>query len=432
MDILFIAPAFQPYCAVAATRPAACARYLISQGHSVRILAARNTRYRPMTDPGIDPSLITYVDMWHPQDVAAKLMRPFKRRRKSDVQTSGRSVGGSPAPIPKVSPLKAAFYDAFDYTFNYPDSYMGWIKNAKRAGAGLINDRRPDVIFSSGPPHSANVVAAALTEQFDVPWVAEYRDLWMDHPYHVPGAIRRFFEERLEMRTVSKANALVAVSEDACANMRARFHKECTLSYNGFDPALFDKTATPQPLDPKKLTIVYAGSFYVRTRTPEPLFAALKALNASPDEIEVRCYSSTAGIVRSLAESYGLEAFVKVFPSIPNEEVLAIQRQADVLLLMRWDDPREEGVIPGKVFEYIGADRPILSIGRTTGEVAALLEGRADTQLVSDTNEICRVLRTWLEQRKSGRLPDVGWDKRDIFTRARQFEKVERALLSVV
>lgn len=430
MNILFIAPAFQPYCAIAATRPAAFARFLMDRGHTVRVLAAHNTRYESLTQPGIDRSCMSYVDMWHAQDVAAKLVKPVKKLWPAP--PAARSVDPSEvsgsAP-PKISPMKEALYDSFDYLFNYPDSYMGWIKNASAEGERLIEEERPDILFSSAPPHSANVVAAHLAQRFDLPWVAEYRDLWMDHPYHVPGRIRRFFEERLEQRTVSKASSLVAVSEDACRVMERRFGKDCALSYNGYEADMFPAQTSAEPLDAARLTIVYAGSFYVRTRTPEPLFKALKAMNATSRDVDIRCYSSTGGIVASLAEQYGLEDVVTICAPVPHGQILDIQRQADVLLLMRWDDPREDGVIPGKVFEYIGADRPILSIGRKVGEVADLLTGRPDTVFASDTQEITAALERWIARKQHGqRLPDTQWDKRETFVRSQQFEIVESAL----
>ncbi|MGD1956961.1 MAG: glycosyltransferase [Sphingomonadales bacterium] len=422
MDILFIAPAFQPYCAVAATRPAAFARYLIAQGHSLRVLAAHNTRYPAITWPGIDQGLITYVPMWSAQDVVKKIRAPFKR--KQAVSNSTQAAASLPT---KTSPFKAQLYDTFDYLANYPDSYMGWIGNAKKAGEGLIKARRPELIFSTAPPHSANVVAAHLAQRFSVPWVAEYRDLWMDHPYHIPGKVRAFFENRLEARSMAPAKALVAVSEDARSRMAERFQKPAILSYNGYEPSWFDSESVEPPTD-GRLTILYAGSVYVRTRTPDLLFQALQKLSLSPEDVVVRFYTSTPGPIQAMAERYGITDLVDICLPIPNEEVLKQQQSADVLLLMRWDDPREDGVIPGKVFEYIGAKRPILSVGSTRGEVADILSGRPDTVLSADPQTIVSAIQDWHERRKAGPLADVDWGQRERYERTAQFQKIEALL----
>lgn len=434
MDILFLCPAFQPYCPVAATRPPALARYLIDQGHTLRVLAAHNTRYDAITQPPIDASLITYVDMWLAQDVLATMVRPFKRKKlaqsPNELQNTAVSQSTEPSPI---SPFKAWFYDAFDYTFNYPDSYMGWIKKAERAGADLIEERKPDILFSTAPPHSTNVVANALSARYDLPWVCEYRDLWMDHPYHTPNRVRRFFETRLEKRSIAAVDHFVAVSVEAQQVLEATTDKPCVLAYNGYNPADFgDMQQVAAPLSPSKLTLVYAGSIYPKTRDPSLLFEALVLLGDKRCGVDVRFYTEGPGTVRALAQKYDVEDCVSFHATRPYAEILQVERQADVLFLMRWDDPREDGVIPGKIFEYLGARRPILSTGRTEGEVGDILKGRPQTLLSRSAADIAAQLEKWLAERVDGRLADVEHEGDQRFTRQSQFQGIETLLGSLV
>lgn len=431
MDILFISPAFPPYCPVAATRPPAFARYLVDAGHSVRVLAAHNTRYPQINDAPIDAADITYVDMWLSQEIAGKVIRPWRSASSQSGQTTETSNVVETAKSKPISPLKAWLYDAFDYTFNYPDSYMGWIKNAAAAGEALISVRRPDIIFSTAPPHSTNVVAQQLAKRFDLPWICEYRDLWMDHPYHTPNVIRRFFETRLEQRCISQVDHFVAVSAQARDTLIAQSQTPCTLAYNGYNPADFDQDAPIEPLSDTKLTLVYAGSIYAKTRNPSLLFEALARLGEEEAQIDVRFYTENAGTLRDLAEKHRVEDCVSFHATRPYSEILHIERQADVLYLMRWDDAREDGVIPGKIFEYIGAKRPILSTGRTQGEVADILSGRPETLLTRDVDAICAQLRAWMKQRSAGRLPDVKHASEHLYTRAAQFEKIERLFAGI-
>jgi glycosyltransferase involved in cell wall biosynthesis len=439
LDILFISPAFPPYCPVAATRPPAFARYLLDAGHQVRVLAAHNTRYNVINEAPIESELVTYVDMWLSQEIAAKMLRPLRRTRRPAAQQNANAPSQSETveqtqsqEAKAISPFKAWLYDAFDYAFNIPDSYMGWIKNAKLAGEALVTERRPDLIFSTAPPHSANLVAHHLVKRFNLPWICEYRDLWMDHPYHTPNAVRRFFETRLERRSTSLVDHFVAVSDDARSVLVKQTGKPCALAYNGYNPADFSGEGDPAPLHAKKLTLVYAGSIYAKTRNPSLLFDALSRLGPEAAEIDVRFYTENAGTVKDLAEKFGVEGCVSFHATRPYQEILRIERQADVLYLMRWDDPREDGVIPGKIFEYIGAKRPILSTGRTQGEVADILSGRPETLLTNDVGALCAQLRAWLSQRRQGRLPDVSHASEAAYTRSAQFQVIEALFSSVV
>lgn len=439
MDILLISPAFPPYCPVAATRPPAFARYLLDAGHDVRVLAAHNTRYSLINDAPLDPALVTYVDMWVSQEIAGKMLRPLRRARQPGAQHSAGTddqaeagTGPQIAETKAISPFKAWLYDAFDYAFNIPDSYMGWISNAKRAGEALVAERRPDLIFSTAPPHSANLVARHLVKRFNVPWICEYRDLWMDHPYHTPNLVRRFFETRLERRCTALVDQFVAVSDEARRVLMTQTGKPCALAYNGYNPADFRGQDAPLPLHPKKLTLVYAGSIYAKTRNPSLLFDALSRLGPEAEDIDVRFYTENAGTVKDLAEKFAVESSVSFHPTRPYQDILRIERQADALYLMRWDDPREDGVIPGKLFEYIGAKRPILSTGRMQGEVADILSGRPETLLTNDVGAICAQLRAWLSQRRQGRLPDVTHASEAAYTRGAQFQVIEALFSSVV
>jgi hypothetical protein len=105
---------------------------------------------------------------------------------------------------------------------------------------------------------------------------------------------------------------------------------------------------------------------------------------------------------------------------------LRLERQVDVLLLCRWDNPAEDGIIPGKLFEYIGARRPILSLGSLTGEAADIVR-KGNFGLVSnDPMEIAKALRDWIDEkrREGGRLADLSGIAARPYQRDVQFEKI--------
>ena len=124
--------------------------------------------------------------------------------------------------------------------------------------------------------------------------------------------------------------------------------------------------------------------------------------------------------VLPLARELGIADRVVVHPHLPRAQAAAIQQQADVLLLMQWDDPREQGNLPGKLFEYLGARRPILGLGLEDGVPAEIIRERAAGCFSNDPAEIALQLSAWLDTKR--RLVPAGPARAAAgFTRAEQF-----------
>ena len=141
---------------------------------------------------------------------------------------------------------------------------------------------------------------------------------------------------------------------------------------------------------------------------------------------------SNSSELERLVASYGVGQSVRVHAGVPQSEMLDLEAAVDALLLLRWDDPGEESVIAGKVFEYIGAGRPILSVGSVKGEVATIIRDNGFGVVTKDPAEIAETLRSWLAiKRREGRLPGLDAEPRLKFDRVIQFAKVEGFLDSL-
>jgi hypothetical protein len=113
--------------------------------------------------------------------------------------------------------------------------------------------------------------------------------------------------------------------------------------------------------------------------------------------------------------------------------VVQIQREADILLLLRWNDPSEAGVVPGKVFEYAGARRPILSLGYPEGAVPDIIRSRHLGLVSEDTDVIAGALEKWLDEKaRTGRVAPLPIEAREGLSRTDQFRKLEKFLQTVV
>jgi hypothetical protein len=258
--------------------------------------------------------------------------------------------------------------------FAYPDAEKGWKPFAINAGKELLQHENIDVMLSSHPVTS-HLIASELKAKYKVPWIAHFPDLWSQNYNYQYGPLRKFLDRRLELKTLSTTDALVAASQPAAEKLR-ELHKGKTVYAitNGFDPA--EVNEPPANLTPK-FTITYTGTIYPRKQDPAKLFAALRNLISDgvidPEEIEIRFYGPRMGWLDKEIEQYALSGIVRQYGTIPRQVALEKQRESQVLLLLKLEDPHERGGYTGKIFEYLAARRPILATGGSNDVVTELL-----------------------------------------------------------
>ena len=292
---------------------------------------------------------------------------------------------------------KKSFVDSFlrlgEAIINYPDLQRGWKPFALKAGSELLQKEDIDAIISCSSPVTSHIIAKELKIKHKIPWLADLRDLWtQNHAYHY-GHLRKFFERRLELKTLQPADALITVSPP-WAEMLEELHKGKTAYAitNGFDP---DKMSKGQIDLTLKFAITYTGWIYTGRQEPSKLFAALRDLfsdgTMDPNEVEVRFYGIEHGWLAREIEEYGLSANVKQYGMVPRQISFEKQKESQLLLLLNWevswDDQREKGWYPLKVFEYLAAQRPILSIGGSGNDVITELLNETKSGMYGSTVE---------------------------------------------
>jgi glycosyltransferase involved in cell wall biosynthesis len=134
--------------------------------------------------------------------------------------------------------------------------------------------------------------------------------------------------------------------------------------------------------------------------------------------------------VKAMAALSGVQAQVMLHDLVRREEVVSLQQRSDILLLLRWDNPEENGVLAGKLFEYIGSVRPILSLGSITGEAADILRKHGLGLVTNDVDEVAAQLKKWLKLKKQGGVPAPRKSDLEIFSRPHQFRELDKFLKS--
>lgn len=301
---------------------------------------------------------------------------------------------------------KSTFVDLllkiYEEIYAYPDAMKGWYKIAVNEGEKILSKYKFDAIISSSGPPTSHLIASKLKEKRKIAWIGEFRDLWTQNHYIKYSPIRKYFEQRLEYRTMLPASALVTVSQPL-ANKLKTLHKEKQVFVitNGFDP----KNLNPgHPLS-DNFNIIYTGRLYKGKRDPEPLFKVLSELSLNGDidlnEVTIDFYGHDEGWLDSDVKKYGLQSVVKINGMISREKVILRQRESQILLLLGWNDPGEKGVYTGKLFEYLAAKRPIVSIGPPGCVIEDLLNKTKAGVSVSNTDQLKTILMEFYKEFKS-------------------------------
>ncbi len=282
----------------------------------------------------------------------------------------------------------------------YPDPQKAWRKFAVEAGNSFLQQAPVDAIISTSSPATSHIVARELKAKFSIPWIADFRDLWTQNHYYPYSPLRRVIEERLEKKTLRDADTLVTVCEPAAAKL-GKLHegKPIHVITNGFDP---EEVNTPESDLTGKLAITYTGNLYPGKQSAEPLFAALSELIAQgiidAGDIEVRFYGAEAGWLDRQANHYGLTGIVRQFGIVPRETVLHRQRESQLLLFIKWNDPKERGYYSAKIFEYLAARRPILAIGGHDDVASELLRETNAGVGASTPQELTGMLKVFYDE----------------------------------
>lgn len=295
---------------------------------------------------------------------------------------------------------------------NYPDGDKGWKPFAVKAGDELLEQEDIDAIISSSSPVTSHLIARELKAKYKIPWVADFRDLWSQNHNYSYSPIRKLFDRRLELKTLSTADALVTVSQPWAEKLSALHKGKVTYAItNGFDPA---EVNNPPAALTTKFTITHTGSIYAGGQDPSRLFVALRDLisngTMNPNEIEVRFYGSRLEWLNKEIEKYGLSDVVRQYGMVPRQVAVEKQRESQLLLLLDWDDPIERGVYTSKIFEYLGARRPILATGGADDGVVKqlLVETKAGIHAPTIEDIRNRLGELYREYKVAGKIPYQG------------------------
>ena len=259
--------------------------------------------------------------------------------------------------------------------FFTPDAKVLWVKPSVEFLTDYLTENQVDVIISTGPPHSMHLIAQQLKESFDIPWMADFRDPWTDLYYN-----KDFFQlgfakrknKRLEEKVLKSADVVVTVGNEL-KKYFDRFNSNVEVISNGFD----DEVDNHEKIElSQKFSLSYIGLLPKSSLPTNLLMAIQRLIDENSDfkkDIELNFIGDIHESVSALIHELQLSNYTNFFGYVPHKEAIKYQKSAQVLLVLIPNVNGNKGIITGKVFEYMAANRPILALGPKNGDLQSIL-----------------------------------------------------------
>jgi glycosyltransferase involved in cell wall biosynthesis len=275
-----------------------------------------------------------------------------------------------------------------------PDRYWPWYFSATRLGAKLIREKGIELLWSTYPILTSHLVGRKLSLKFDLPWFADFRDPLQCH-YDINYDHYNFILRHLEKKVVTQASRVITTCEQATGLYR-NIYKELppekfTVIQNGFVPTEFQKSE-PQ----NKFTLLYSGVLYSVGRDTKPLFEALSNLKKSNrinSENFILRFRGAPGAkeqLQSLLEKLNIVDVVEFTPAISFSDAQSEMVNASANLLIQ--DEIFNFQVPGKLYDYIQANRPIVAICPPDSATASVCRTIPSCEQVWQLEEIEQIL----------------------------------------
>lgn len=319
-----------------------------------------------------------------------KIFEPYNFYRKLTGKPKSAAIDVNNIEREQKSNFSDKIAEFIRATFFIPDARIGWKKYAVKQGKKIINELKPDLIFSSSPPYTCAMIAMKLKSYYrlkyknSIPWISDFRDAWTDYlttpkRWFIPKKIDKY----LEKKTLATADALTIVASGIEEDFYNKYtdtakNKNFYLIRNGFDLEDYKGLQKPEVKN-EKFTMVYTGSMYGK-RNPYYLLDCINELinegKVSKEKIKFIFAGRMSANISDYINKSGLKDCIEIIPYLQHEQSINLLMKADAMLLLIDEDKYSKMILSGKVFEYLGASsitaKPIFAIC-SQGEAKDLL-----------------------------------------------------------
>lgn len=291
--------------------------------------------------------------------------------------------------------------------FFIPDARLGWVQYAANAATKLIQDHKIESVVISSPPHSSQLVGLKLKRKFpNLKWIADLRDPWTDIYYysdlmHTKYAKKK--DEAFELEVLKQADNVIAVSKSIVQMFQKKSGvlnpDKFLVLPNGFDESDFVAEKIPKG---DEFIFTYVGTI-AASYHPEIVFKAIRIVKEKLRNIpfKLRLIGTHAEVVKEAIDQNNLAGIVEYVSYVDHHRAVRYMQESNTLLLVIPDVANSEGILTGKLFEYLATRKPIIGIGPINGDAAKIIEecvaGKMfdRTQVENVANYISELVEKW-------------------------------------
>lgn len=343
-------------------------KYLPDFGYEPHVYIPENPTY-----PIIDEKLIAEVSS-KAIIIKKKIREPYRWASffsKKDTQKISSGI----IPSKKKQSLVAKFLLWIRGNLFIPDARIFWVKPSVEFLENYIQEHQIETIITSGPPHSLHLIGLELKEQLNVKWIADFRDPWTTIGYQKELMLTEKSEKKhkiLEKKVLCSATKISVTSPSTKIDFEKITNRPIAVITNGYDVEDVSKTLLDE-----KFTLAHIGSF-LSERNPRILWKALKELvKEEPgfaSDFRLKLIGKISQDVLDSIAEFKLSKYVDNLGYVSHQEAIMHQRKSQVLLLIEIDSEETRCIIPGKLFEYMVSERPIIAIGPKASDFEMILK----------------------------------------------------------
>ena len=288
-----------------------------------------------------------------------------------------------------------------------PDARVFWVIPSIRFLQKYIDEHKIETIITTGPPHSVHLIGLGLKKQNNIKWIADFRDPWTTIGYHKDLKLSKNSIQKhkdLEKEVMMTCDQLIVTSPTTKTEFEKITSKPIEVITNGYDVEKVEK----KPMD-SKFTLAHIGSF-LSERNPRILWKALSELvkenKEFANDFQLKLIGAVSKEVLETIREFRLEKYVNHLGYLSHNEALQEQKCSQVLLLIEIDSEATNCIIPGKLFEYMVSERPILAIGPDNADFKDIIkETNTGTFFMYDEKEALKLqIETYYNQFKQNTL----------------------------
>ncbi|MCF7911180.1 MAG: hypothetical protein K9M99_01525 [Candidatus Cloacimonetes bacterium] len=289
-----------------------------------------------------------------------------------------------------------------------PDAKIGWLPSAVQAAGRIIREENIELIYSSSPPPTTHLIAQKLQKKYKLKWIADFRDPWTKIHYYRNAprmAIARWWDEFLEKKVVQDCDGITTASRMFQELLPIDKAKLCCTITNGFDDEVMGIPPEPE----KGFTLLHAGGI-TANRYYQEFFAGLESFLEDGDKRQVTRLVLIGKVnpeIISRIRQYIPAENLQISGYLPHHKALAKMKSASLNLIFLEKLADYKGHIPGKIFEYIAVQRPVLGAGDATGDTAQIIANSGCGKVYAAESDWLEIFNNAYNDWQNGKEPEI-------------------------